>query len=287
MQPSERGPNAETVEAWDTVLFDKFCRFRHILTEGLSSHSKAALARFGPPAGASVLDLGCGFGDTTIELGRRVGPAGAATGVDCASRFTAAARQDAVGMANVQFMTGDVQTAHLPGPFEMAFSRFGTMFFANPVAALSNVRSALVSGGLLCMVVWRKREDNAFVHTAELVVRPMMPESVASRAPTCGPGPFSMADADVVTDQLLAAGYVDITLLRNETDICIGRDFEEALEYAMAMGPAGEMLRLAGAGAEAKKPAVRAALGDALAKFVKPHGVYAPSSSWIVTARAP
>jgi hypothetical protein len=118
------------------------------------------------------------------------------------------------------------------------------------------------------------------------VVEGIVPRPVVHDAPTCGPGPFSMSGADVVSDVLVAAGYGDVGLERNDMDICIGTDVREAVTFAMTIGPAGETLRLAGAAGEKRRPEVEAALADALAVYVKPQGVMAPSSTWIVTGRA-
>src|SRR5581483_4427821 len=116
-----------------------------------------------PPPGGRVLDIGCGFGDTTQRLAQLVGPEGEAVGVDVSPRFIEASRREAeeAGVANARFFAADVQTADdLGGPYDHAFSRMGTMFFANPVVALRGVRAALRPGARLVMVVWRRREDN-------------------------------------------------------------------------------------------------------------------------------
>lgn len=279
-------PNAEAIEAWDTVLFDKFCRFREVLTTGLGMHGTAALDRLGPLEGKRVLDLGCGFGDTTQELARRAGPSGEAVGVDAARRFIerAAAEAREASVTNARFEVRDVETDALGGPYDVAFSRMGVMFFANPVQALRNVRSALNPGGRLCVVVWRKREDNPWIHAAEIVVKKLVVVPEATDAPTCGPGPFSMSGADLVSDQLVRAGFERISFERYDADIMIGRDLDDAIEFALALGPAGEVIRLAGEAGEKKKPEVVAALRETLGAFVKPDGVRAPASTWIITA---
>src|ERR1700674_2682114 len=104
--------NDVVVKAWNTVLFDKFCRFKHLLIDGLSAHSDEALARHGYPEAARVLDVGCGFGDSTQLIAKRVGPTGEATGVDCAENFIRRAEQDAraAGVDNASFFVADVQT---------------------------------------------------------------------------------------------------------------------------------------------------------------------------------
>lgn len=286
-----RDANAIVIEAWNTVLFEKFCRFRHLITHGLSAHSNELLRRHPPRAGASVLDVGCGFGDTTLQLASRVGPSGAATGVDCAANFIASARCDAEGegLDNVRYCVGDVQSAPLGGPYEYAFSRFGTMFFTSPGAALRNVRRALLPGGALHLIVWRRREDNPWLHEAEQRVRQLVP--VVSHEETdqvhCGPGPFSMAGPDLVSDLLQASGFTRVGFERFDADICIGRDLDEAIEFAMALGPAGEIIRLAGEAGRARQAEVSLALREALQRFARRDGIWAPSSTWFVHASNP
>jgi ubiquinone/menaquinone biosynthesis C-methylase UbiE len=285
------GANDVVVEAWNTVLFDKFCRFKHLLVDGLAPHGDEALARCAFPDGARVLDVGCGFGDSTRLIAQRVGASGQAVGVDCAERFVASAREEAraLAIANAEFMVADVQADDLRGPYDFAFSRFGTMFFSAPGAALRNLRRALAPGGTLAMVVWRRREENPWLHDAELCVRELVP--VVTHEETdqvhCGPGPFSMAGPDLVSTMLRGAGYQRIAFERFDADICIGRDLPEALEFAMALGPAGEIIRLAGDEGTRRKPQVLAALEKTLARYVRPDGVWAPSSTWFVTARNP
>src|SRR5204863_3137536 len=131
-RPDQESPMAAEnnliVEAWNTVLFDKFCRFKHLLIDGLAAHSNEALARHSPRAGARVLDLGCGFGDSTRLIAKRVGRTGEALGVDCAPKFIEAATQETkqADIGNAAFFVADVQTDDLRGPYDAAFSRFGT-----------------------------------------------------------------------------------------------------------------------------------------------------------------
>ena len=281
--------NEEAVRAWDGPLFDRFVRFREIVTTGLGAHGEAALDLFPPAAGGRVLDIGCGFGDTTQRIAGLVGADGEVVGIDAARQFIEVARREAeeAGVRNVSFDVADVQVADLGGPYDLAFSRFGTMFCANPVVALRNVRRTLVPGGRLVMVVWRRRIDNAWLHRAQTIVEGIVDRPEEYDEPTCGPGPFSMADADTTSDILLHAGYADIALHRCDLPIAVGADVEEAIDLVLALGPAGEILRLAGDRAAHLHDDVRAALGEGLAEFEGPDGLRAGASTWIVSASAP
>src|SRR5687767_13746827 len=120
------GVNAEAIEAWYGPLYDRFVKFRHIVTTGLGAHGDEALRRSPPQTGMRVLDVGCGFGDTTQQIAALVGPEGEAVGVDAAPRFieTAEAETAQAGVANARFLVADVETTSLAehGPFDMALS---------------------------------------------------------------------------------------------------------------------------------------------------------------------
>jgi ubiquinone/menaquinone biosynthesis C-methylase UbiE len=281
--------NNEAIEAWNTVLFDKFVRFRRVLIAGLGIHGARAMDRHPPKPGTTVVDIGCGFGDTTIELGKRIGTSGRAVGVDAAARFIESARKEAreARAENVSFEVSDIEKSVPGGPYELAYSRMGTMFFASPVFALRNIRKTLAPNGRLCMVVWRKREANECMYAAEVCMRDLLGEPPKGDQVTCGPGPFSMAGADLVSDQLIAAGYTDIAFERSDALIETGRDVEEAIDFGLQLGPAGEIVRLAGDAATTRMSEIRAALSQVLAPYSRPDGVWSPSSCWIVTARNP
>jgi SAM-dependent methyltransferase len=284
------GVNADAIQAWDGPLFDRFVQFRHILVAGLGAHGDEALRLNPPQEGQRILDIGCGFGDTTQQIAALVGPTGEGVGVDAAANFIDASVREAeeAGVKNARFFVADVQMDDLAGPYDGAFSRMGTMFFISPVAALRNVRKSLTPGAQLTMVVWRRREDNEWLYRGQQVVEGIVSRPDEYDEPTCGPGPFSMANADTVTDQLMAAGFENISLRRCDLPILGGRDMDEALEIVMAIGPAGEILRLLGDRATEYLPQVDAALREAFKEFQREDGsIWGMASTWIVTATAP
>jgi SAM-dependent methyltransferase len=282
--------NVEATEAWNGPLFEAWIEYREVVAESVSVHGEAAIAATPPAEGGRALDIGCGLGDTTLQLAELVGASGHAHGVDVADRMIETAIKEAAeaGVENVSFDTRDVELTKFDDTFDYAFSRMGTMFFANPVAALRNVREALAPGGVLNMVVWRRKLDNEFVHRAELVVDEYLDEPEESEAPRCGPGPFSMANADTVSDVLKHAGYEDIRLARQDFPYKIGNDLEQAVQFNMALGPAAEVLRMWGDRVDEVRPKIAQDLREALADFVVDDGaVVAPSSTWAVTAHNP
>jgi ubiquinone/menaquinone biosynthesis C-methylase UbiE len=282
--------NLEATEAWNGPLFDIWLQYREILIEGLRAHGELALDRIPPRTGDRVLDIGCGLGDTTVRIADMVGPTGHAYGVDVAERMIATAREEAAeaGIENVSFASRDVEVTPFEQRFDYAFSRMGTMFFANPVAALRNVRAALEPGGLLNMVVWRRKPDNEFLHRGELVVAEYLEEPEEYDVPRCGPGPFSMANADTVTDVLVHAGYEDISLARQDLRYTVGRSLDEAVAVAMAIGPAAEVLRMWGERVDDIRPKIASDLRATYSECLNEAGlVVAGSSTWAVTARVP
>ena len=291
MTQTEQAPaslaNAEAIEAWDGPLFERFVQYRHVVVAGLASHGDEAMRVHPPETGDRVLDLGCGFGDATQQLAGLVGPEGSALGVDASPRFIEAATQEAAGIGNVRFAVADVETAAFDESFDFAFSRFGTMFFANPVAALRTVRASLDPGGRLVMVVWRNKMENDWVYRAQTITERFVTKPDDYDEPTCGPGPFSMGNADTTSGILLSAGFEGISLRRYDLPIVIGSDINEAVELVMSLGPAGEILRLAGERAAHLHEPVAEALREGLAEWAGPEGVTAPASTWIVSAVAP
>jgi len=279
--------NDEFTAFWNDVLVAKFERFRNILMEGLSYHSAQPFLTLDVPHGAKVLDVGCGWGDTAIELARKTGPSGSVLGLDCCNAFLEKGRRDAqaAGLANVTFVEADVQTYRFAPEFDLCFSRFGMMFFSNPVAAMRNIRTALKPGGRLVFVTWRTIADNPWLGVPKDVVLKFLPPP-GEDAATCGPGPFSMANAEVVSAQLKAAGFVDATFARVDGPVMVGRDVEQAIEFQLALGPAGEIVREAGALAEVRKQEIDDALRAAVTRYQQPDGsVVLPSSSWTISAR--
>ena len=273
---------------WNNVLVDKFERFRNILLDGLSYHSQVPLGRLELAPGSRAVDVGCGWGDTAIELARKVGPTGFVLGLDCCDAFLEKGRRDAeaAGLANVRLVVADVQTHRFAPDFDFAFSRFGMMFFANPVAAMRNILSALKPGAQLMFITWRAIAENPWMDVPKKIALEYLPPP-GEDAQTCGPGPFSMASPDVVGAQLKAAGFVDARFEAIDGDVMIGSSVDQAVEFQLALGPAGEIVREAGPVAEKRRPEIAAALRAELARHVRDGKVYMRSGSWTITARKP
>jgi SAM-dependent methyltransferase len=236
----------------------------------------------------AVLDVGCGWGDMSLQVAELVGPAGRVLGIDCVDAFLAEARKDAAarGLTNVTFVRGDAEVALPENEFDYVIARFGTMFFTNPVAALRRMRLALKQGGQMTHIVWRRREDNPAWQEAKLIALRHLPPPGAD-ADTCGPGPFSMGNEDTTRLMMKSAGFTDIHFLRVDEKIMIGTTPEECIAFALAIGPAGEVFREAGIElAELKRPLLEKDMRlyfETLERDDK--GIWAPTSSWVITGR--
>ena len=275
------------VRFWNEVLAPKFIRFKHVLVGGLSQHSEAIFPSLPVRKGDRVLDVGCGFGDASSKLADLVGPEGEVVGIDCCDTFLDYARREAAGRSNLSFIRGDAEIALPTNQYDFVFARFGTMFFANPVAGLRNMRKALRPGGRMVHIVWRARADNPWLSMAKEVVLRFLPEPGAD-AQTCGPGPFSMSNEATVRQMMTIAGYQQIEFRRVDAPVLIGNDVADAIAFQLAIGPAGEVFREAGQGAEAKRAQIEAALAEAIKRQkTSAQGIVMDSSSWVISAINP
>jgi len=282
--------NLGFVECWNEILTPKWIRFRHLLSGNGKIHSDIAYADFDIGEGDKVLDIGCGFGETALEIGNLVGPTGEVIGIDCTDAFLEIANEerDTARADNVRFEVGDVQVCDLPESyFDVVYSRFGVMFFQSAVRALRNANRALKPGGKVCLIVWRTLADNPCWGAAkEVALRHLPPPG--DNASTCGPGPFSMASEETDRAMLEAAGFPEVDVFKRiDADVCIGLDLEEAIDYQILVGPSGEIVREAGEEGQRKLPQIRRELHDLMEPYLQAEGVFMPSSTWAIMARKP
>ena len=286
----DRSEDTEFVKFWNTVLEPKFTKYRHILQGGLSRHSAAVLPTLPIEPGMAVLDVGCGWGDMSLQVAEMVGPSGRVVGIDCVEAFLKEARKDAAakGLSNVEFRRGDAEVALPENEFDYVIARFGTMFFTNPVPALRRMRLALRPGGRMTHIVWRRREDNPAFQAAKDIVLSHLPPP-GEDADTCGPGPFSMGNQEMVAMMMKGAGYEDVRFTRVDEKLMVGTTPEECIAFALAIGPAGEVFREAGEDlAEAKRPEIEREMRAFFESQERDEkGIWADTSSWVISARNP
>jgi SAM-dependent methyltransferase len=259
----------------------------------VAPHGAIALAKHAPHNGARVLDVCCGFGETALDLARLVGPRGSVVGFDRCDLSIAVARADALSAraTNVSFVAADAASYPFPNgieTFDLLFSRFGATSFQAPQRALRNLRSALRAGGGALLVAWRHVEVNPWVAVPTEVIRRHLAQGVASGSErTRDRGPFAMADPDVARSTLTGAGYADVRLESIDVPIVVAKSVAEAIDFQLALGTAGEMVRAAGHLGDDRREALVADLRAALEPYVTPRGVVMGSSSWCITATRP
>jgi SAM-dependent methyltransferase len=250
---------------------------------GLAPVTAALLARAGIGAGASVLDIGCGAGETTLALADAVGPGGHVVGADISPLLLDRARERAGARANVAFIEADAQTHRFDGAFDLLFSRFGVMFFADPTAAFRNLAAALRTGGRLLFACWRPVAENPWTTVPMTALRPILPAPAAPPDPLA-PGPFAFADPARVEGILAAAGFTGIAAEAFDFPMLMGQGDDplaDAVRFLGKLGPAAAALREAGPEArEAAKPLLAAAL----APHVAGGRVSLPGAIWLVSA---
>ena len=279
------GPNAEQIAYWNEQSGPKWVARQALLDAQLAPFGAAAMDTGRIAAGDRVLDVGCGCGDTTLALGRRVGTGGRVVGIDISAPMLARARERAAqaGAANVEFVEADAQThAFPPASVDCLFSRFGVMFFADPTAAFRNLRGALAPGGRVVFACWQKLAENPWMLVPLMAAAPhvTMPTPPAPDAP----GPFSFADRARVEAILGGAGFADVALQSFEPEMVIGGGtLDAAVEFLLQLGPMAAVFREpANAGA---MPAVTAAVRESLRPYTTARGVVMASKAWLVTAR--
>jgi len=279
--------NAEMREYWNGDGGARWVSFHERLDASLKPFGQAAMEAASLKAGERVLEVGCGCGDTSLDMARRVGPDGRVHGIDISELILARARARAQSTAekNISFECGDAQTHRFEaGSYDIFFSRFGVMFFDDPEAAFGNIRQALKPGGRAAFICWRPVKDNAWVHRPLEVVAnhvtlppPPAPEE---------PGPFSLGDPERVARVLTDAGFADSSAERFDASFKVGGDLEEAIEFLMQLGPASRAIKESGAD-ETVTSRIAAELRDALTAHDTGQGVVMDAAAWIITARNP
>ena len=279
--------NDDFISCWNEILVPKWNRFRHILSGNGAVHSEMAYDHFQIKPGDKVLDIGSGYGETCLEIGRIVGPEGEVLGLDCTQAFLDIANKerDEAGLNNVKFVLGDAQTYELPeNYYDVVYSRFGVMFFQNVVYALKNAHKTLKPGGKLCMIVWRTIDDNPCWGMAKDIALKHLPPP-GDNAQTCGPGPFSLAHEETTRAMMNAAGFENIDLFeRNDEHIPVGTSMQEAIDFQILVGPSGEIIREAAELGQEKLPDIIQDMKNSMKEHERDDGIYLPSSTWFIMA---
>ncbi|MCH8814978.1 MAG: class I SAM-dependent methyltransferase [Chloroflexi bacterium] len=286
MTTEASGPNAKQIKLWNEVSGPNWVAQQEEFDERLEALGLAAMDRARIEAGERVLDIGCGTGQATLELARRVSDGGSVLGIDISAPMLDRARSRAAesGVRDVTFEKADAQTFEFgPARFDLIFSRFGVMFFDDPLAAFSNLRNALRPGGRLAFVCWRDPEENPWATIAVDAVGQHIP----IKRPKPGvPGPFGLADSGDVAKILDKAGFSNVGFeeASGKNTLGTGGSLEDTVAHVLKLGMVADALREAEVQDTTE---IAASIREAFARYATPTGVHMNSAAWIVTARSP
>jgi SAM-dependent methyltransferase len=272
--------NAAQIEYWNATPGEAWAQFQETLDRQVEPLGLAAMDALCPREGEHIIDIGCGCGQTSLALAARVRPTGSVVGIDISQpMLDVALRRPRSTDLEVGFRKLDAQTGELGhGVFDAAFSRFGVMFFGDPVAAFANIHASLKPGGRLAFVCWRPLSENPWMQAPLQAALEFLPP-VPPPDPTA-PGPFAFANSCHVRSILAESGYAAVTINPFDADVG-GADLEQTLKVALRIGPLGRALREHPELADKVVDAVR----DVLSKYLTSNGVRMPAAVWIVLAR--
>jgi SAM-dependent methyltransferase len=248
MAGEARDANAAQRRYWNTVAGPRWVAAPGFRERRNQESLALLLGRLGLTGGESVLEIGCGTGALTLPLAAAVGEHGRVVAVDISEPMLGLARRRVAegGLRNVTLLLGDAQVFHFePATFDLATSRMGVMFFADPAAAFRNIGGALKPGGRLCFACWALLAENRhWLISYDIALRHLGPPATP---PDHEPGPLAFGDPDYVRRVLAAAGFAEIAVERAHPTI-IGGSPEEEARQALAMGPTARLI-------EEKQPA--------------------------------
>jgi len=274
--------NQQQAELWNLTNGPVWVELQTVLDRMLAPLEERLTQMAFPGEGSRVLDIGCGAGATTLAMAERLGSSGLSLGVDISGPLIDAAKGQAAArqVDQAAFICADAQThAFEAEAFDAVISRFGVMFFDDPVAAFENIRRAAVPGAGLAFVAWRSPAENPFMTAPARALAPMLPPQPAPDPN--GPGQFGFADAERVRRILAQSGWRDVEIERLDAPCIIAID--DLMAYAMNMGPTGAVLRQADS---TLRERAETTVRSALQPFVDGEFARSTAACWWVTAKA-
>ncbi|HEX4522649.1 MAG TPA: methyltransferase domain-containing protein [Casimicrobiaceae bacterium] len=278
--------NSEQIAEWNGALGQRWAAMRQEVDRIVAPFGEAALKAAAPQPGERVIDIGCGCGETAIELARLVGPTGSVLGIDVSQPMLEVARSrgTSASCSQLSFREGDASEARLPPNMDLLFSRFGVMFFSQPSNAFSHLRKSLRKGGRCVFVCWRTPRDNAWAMTPLSAARKALDITPPPSDPEA-PGPFAFAEEERLRTILSDSGFEHIEPQRFDASIFLGATPRSAAEGVVQMGPVARLVREVGV---EHLPIIVDAIERTLAPLAAPNGhVSLNGSTWIVEATNP
>jgi SAM-dependent methyltransferase len=277
--------NSAQIAEWNGPLGGRWATQQEEMDALTAPYGQDGLHAAAARPGERVLDVGCGCGASTLDLGRSVGLNGAAVGIDVSRIMLDVARRRAAeqGLSQVMFAEADASSAELPSGLDLIFSRFGVMFFADPVSAFAHMRRAMKGSGRLAFVCWRAAKDNPWASVPVAAARQALKLEAPPADPNA-PGPFAFADDVRVRGILEGAGFRHVEFMPFEHLMPLGSDPRVAAEYATRSGPVARLVREAG---PEKAPRIVEAVEKAITPLAARDGsISLPGRTWVVTAKA-
>jgi SAM-dependent methyltransferase len=286
-QGPEGAANADQAEYWNSESGQRWVTYQDALDQRFAPLTELLMGRAGVRAGECVIDVGCGTGTTTMQLAAAVGAHGSVLAIDIAEPLLAAARRRCLhgGHANVRLIRADAQTHRFErGCHDAVVSRFGVMFFDDPVAAFRNLASALRPQGRLAFVSWGPLAANPwFVLPLEVGIERLGPPEPQ---PPRAPGPLALSEPDYIDEVLSGAGFADVRIDQVDTHLPGARSTRDEAELMSLFGPLARLMRERGAD-EATRLTLVDRLADRLARFATADGVRLPAAVHLTTATVP
>jgi SAM-dependent methyltransferase len=268
-------------EFWNGVAGERWVRNQTRLDLALGTFGEAMLDRLGIVPGQSVLDVGCGTGETLLSIARRLAGQGLVVGVDLSRPMLARARERTREHREIELIEADASTYGFGQRFDAVFSRFGVMFFADPVLAFGALRQTLRASGQLGFVCWQAFEDNPWVHLSLVAVRSLLTDPPPALDPNA-PGPFSLASPARIGDILSRAGYSDLSIEAFRAPVRMAEEgLEAAVDFTFQTGP---VARLLAEQSESVRELARERLREQFAPYVVAGRVELEGAAWLVTA---
>jgi len=273
--------NEQQIEYWNGRVGQRWAAQQERIDWNLAEVTEAVIPFARAKPGEHILDIGCGCGTATLMLARAVRPNGSVAGVDISAPMLAVARARAhSGQADIPFIEADASVYDFQPTFDLVFSRFGVMFFADPFAAFANIHKAVAPKGRLAFVCWRSMPENMWAAAPFAAAKHLLPPQEAPDP--YAPGPFAFADGARLTDILSRAGFHDVALTKFDGAMNMGDTAAEAANEALNIGP---LARAAAELDDAARAKILDVVATAMQKFAGPRGIAPAAACWLVSAK--
>jgi len=273
--------NQEQIDYWNGNAGTTWVDSQESMDAMLAPLTAPLVQAAGVKGSERCIDVGCGCGDTSLQLAQSgAGVWGVDVSAPMLERATQRARE--LGLGNATFSTADAATESFAPEHDLVFSRFGVMFFTDPVGAFKNLHSSLYETGRLCFLCWQPPGKNPWMSTAGKAVKPFLPEPETPPDPRA-PGPFAFADVDYLNGVLQQAGFHNIDISPVTATMHIADNLDDAVEFQQRIGPLARALsELEG---EQQTQAIAAARAE-LNNHMTSDGLNLGAACWLAQATA-